>query len=375
MVSGVRVRDPTGAQSIVDGRREQIGRYVVLKALGEGGMGVVLAAYDADLDRKVALKILREEIRDGSGAAMRMRREAQAMARLSHPNVAQVYEVAEDERGRLFLAMEYIEGLTLRAWLADQPRTWREILAVYVEAGRGLAAAHAAGLMHRDFKPKSRRPSPTAPQPTDRPHSHDLGRFERVGAYHATPVDAWMLQVLAKRWQRSGLAGESWGLSQRSTALPLPHGQGSLRPILGPRRTGASAGLASVNAPIADRRVRSASSMRSAMIPSMVREITTRLSCAAASASALLKGPRPRSFTTPWMYARASAIRFRMFSRADPSARRASPPAASPRRNHSISFCRQLAYSPSSAWFVPAGRSIGTKRTRPAARSSARWFQ
>ena len=146
-------REPSGSQTIVDGRREQIGRYVVLKALGEGGMGVVLAAYDSDLDRKVALKILRDGSRDGSAGAVRMRREAQAMARLSHPNVAQVYEVAEDDFGRLFLAMEHIEGVTLRAWLTAQPRTWREILAVYLEAGRGLAAAHAAGLMHRDFKP------------------------------------------------------------------------------------------------------------------------------------------------------------------------------------------------------------------------------
>ena len=145
----------SGVQSIVDGRREQIGRYVVLKALGSGGMGVVLAAYDADLDRKVALKILREDIRDGSAGAVRMRREAQAMARLSHPNVAQVYEVAEDQHGRLFLAMEYIEGVTLRAWLDAKARSWREVLAVYVEAGRGLAAAHAAVLMHRDFKPEN----------------------------------------------------------------------------------------------------------------------------------------------------------------------------------------------------------------------------
>jgi tetratricopeptide (TPR) repeat protein/predicted Ser/Thr protein kinase len=151
--SGVLPAAASGIQSIVDGRREQIGRYVVLKALGEGGMGVVLAAYDADLDRKVALKILRDDIRDGSVGAVRMRREAQAMARLSHPNVAQVYEVAEDQHGRLFLAMEYIEGVTLRVWLDAQPRSWREVLAVYIAAGRGLAAAHAAGLMHRDFKP------------------------------------------------------------------------------------------------------------------------------------------------------------------------------------------------------------------------------
>ena len=130
----------------------KIGRYVVLRAIGSGGMGVVLAAYDPDLDRKVALKILHDGVHSGSAGALRMRREAQAMARLSHPNVAQVYEVAED-RGRLFLAMEYIAGTTLREWLNAAPRPWRETLRVHVEAGRGLAAAHAAGLMHRDFKP------------------------------------------------------------------------------------------------------------------------------------------------------------------------------------------------------------------------------
>jgi hypothetical protein len=122
-----------------DGVGGQIGRYVVLKEIGSGGMGLVLAAYDPDLERKVALKILREGARDGSAGAVRMRREAQAMARLSHPNVAQVYEVAEID-GRLVLAMEYIEGATLRDWLAAAPRSWREVLRVYVEAGRGLAA-------------------------------------------------------------------------------------------------------------------------------------------------------------------------------------------------------------------------------------------
>jgi serine/threonine protein kinase len=136
----------------------EIGRYLVLKEIGtggeigQGGMGLVLAAYDPDLDRKVALKILREGVRDGSAGAMRMRREAQAMAKLSHPNVAQVYEVAEDA-GVLFLAMEYIEGKTLREWRLSATRSWQEILKVYIDAGRGLAAAHAAGLLHRDFKP------------------------------------------------------------------------------------------------------------------------------------------------------------------------------------------------------------------------------
>ena len=160
-MSMLRRREPAASLSLTEGRgggHTQIGRYVVLKEigaggeLGSGGMGLVLAAYDADLERKVALKILREGVRDGSAGAVRMRREAQAMARLSHPNVAQVYEVADDG-GVLFLAMEYIEGQTLREWLQAAPRTWREVLRVYVEAGRGLAAAHAVGLMHRDFKP------------------------------------------------------------------------------------------------------------------------------------------------------------------------------------------------------------------------------
>jgi tetratricopeptide (TPR) repeat protein/predicted Ser/Thr protein kinase len=131
---------------------QQIGRYVVLREIGSGAMGRVLLAYDPDLDRKVALKILRGDVHDDPESAARMRREAQAMARLSHPNVAQVYEVA-DEGGQLFLAMEYIAGTTLRDWLTAKPRPWREALLVYREAGRGLAAAHAAGLMHRDFKP------------------------------------------------------------------------------------------------------------------------------------------------------------------------------------------------------------------------------
>ncbi len=184
----------------------EIGRYLVLKEIGtggeigQGGMGLVLAAYDPDLDRKVALKILREGVRDGSVGAMRMRREAQAMAKLSHPNVAQVYEVAEDA-GVLFLAMEYIEGKTLREWRLSATRSWQEILKVYIDAGRGLAAAHAAGLLHRDFKPDLARPSQPAPLPTDRPHSRELGRSERVDVCLADPGGSGLAQILAIRWQ------------------------------------------------------------------------------------------------------------------------------------------------------------------------------
>ena len=130
-----------------------IGRYVVLSCLGAGGMGVVYAAYDPELDRKVAIKLLRAGA-GGHGASGRMRlmREAQAMARLQHPQVIAVYDVGTLAE-QVFIAMEFIDGGTLTSWLTEQPRTPRQIIEVFVLAGRGLAAAHTAGLIHRDFKP------------------------------------------------------------------------------------------------------------------------------------------------------------------------------------------------------------------------------
>jgi hypothetical protein len=138
------------------GRGTPLDRYVVLDPLGEGGMGVVYAAYDSVLDRKVALKLLpRGNPDDGSemsSGRARLLREAQAMARLSHPNVVAVYDVHQ-YGAHVFMAMELVDGQTLLQWLREQPRSWREILTAFLAAGRGLAAAHAAGLVHRDFKP------------------------------------------------------------------------------------------------------------------------------------------------------------------------------------------------------------------------------
>jgi eukaryotic-like serine/threonine-protein kinase len=129
-----------------------IGRFQILERLGEGGMGTVYAAYDPSLDRRVAVKLLGARAAGSSEGRQRLLREARAMARLVHPNVLTVHEAGTHE-GQVYVAMEYAPGGTLTRWLREAPRTWREIVAVYAAAGRGLAAAHAAGLVHRDFKP------------------------------------------------------------------------------------------------------------------------------------------------------------------------------------------------------------------------------
>jgi hypothetical protein len=133
---------------------DTIGRYVVLRRIGAGGMGVVFAAYDPQLDRRVALKLLRTGIGLGEGEARaRLVREAQAIAQLSHPHVVAVYDVGTAVGGDVYIAMEFVEGDTLTSWLRAWDRTWREVVAIFLDAGRGLAAAHAVGLLHRDFKP------------------------------------------------------------------------------------------------------------------------------------------------------------------------------------------------------------------------------
>ena len=133
---------------------DRVGRFLVLSTLGTGGMGVVFAAYDPQLDRKVALKLLRSGLQLATkDARKRLQREAQAIAQLSHPNVVAVYDVGTTDDGDLYIAMEFVEGDTLTTWLKRWPRTWREIIDVFLQAARGLVAAHSVGLLHRDFKP------------------------------------------------------------------------------------------------------------------------------------------------------------------------------------------------------------------------------
>jgi eukaryotic-like serine/threonine-protein kinase len=150
---------PLSSPSLVRGPSEPflppgkvIGRFIVHRMLGVGATGVVYAAHDPDLDRTVALKVLRGELSDRLDARARFLREAQALARLSHPNVIAVYDVGAADHCT-FIAMEFIAGQTFADWMGSSRRSWPEIVAVLAKAGRGLAAAHAAGLIHRDFKP------------------------------------------------------------------------------------------------------------------------------------------------------------------------------------------------------------------------------
>jgi tetratricopeptide (TPR) repeat protein len=151
---GVTVTDSgdSGAETTwKPGTAEVLGRYLVLERLGEGGMGIVYRAYDPALHREVALKVLR--VIGPQSAHDRMFREAQALARVTHPHVVTVYDVGS-AGSDVFVAMELIRGVTLAEWLAGS-HSVAEILATCRDAGEGLAAAHAAGLVHRDFKPSN----------------------------------------------------------------------------------------------------------------------------------------------------------------------------------------------------------------------------
>ncbi|MCH9680436.1 MAG: serine/threonine protein kinase [Deltaproteobacteria bacterium] len=179
--------------------RPKLGRYDVLEFVGEGGMGTVFAAYDPKLDRRVAVKLLRQS-GDGGQRRARLLREAKALARLSHLNIVTIHEVWE-EQGEVYIAMEFVEGETLFEWQATA-RPWKGLLEVYRQAGQGLMAVHEAGLVYRDFKPHNvirrndgvvklldfglARQDEGAPEPPATPRIDDRGRARARRSPHAT---------------------------------------------------------------------------------------------------------------------------------------------------------------------------------------------
>ena len=133
-------------------RGQQVGRFFIVERLGVGGMGVVYRAYDPELHRQLAIKLLHPSLQHEVEDRSRLLREAQAMARVPHPNVISIHDVGT-LGDKIYIAMELVEGQTLSGWLSPTKRSWTEVIEAFVQAGRGLAAAHAEDLVHRDFKP------------------------------------------------------------------------------------------------------------------------------------------------------------------------------------------------------------------------------
>ncbi|MDC0715628.1 serine/threonine-protein kinase [Nannocystis bainbridge] len=199
-----------GARSLVGA---QIGRYQVRAAIGRGAMGEVFRGDDLELARPVALKRLHARVAEVAGGRAYLIREARAAAQLQHPNVVAVHEIV-DVRGETFLVMEWIEGATLRAWLRERARGWREIVQVVAAAGRGLAAAHAGGLLHRDFKPEN-----ILVDREGRPRVADFGLARPIDAPMSTglPVPVYALHATT-----GALTGTPAYLAPELTGMLLP---------------------------------------------------------------------------------------------------------------------------------------------------------
>jgi tetratricopeptide (TPR) repeat protein/predicted Ser/Thr protein kinase len=182
MTDDTELDPPTGSDSSALPAGTVLGRFTVGRLLGAGGMGAVYEARDPQLDRSVAIKVLPGD-RDGGDRRRRLVREAQALAQLQHPHVVTVHEVGV-ENDRVFIAMELVDGVTLGQHLRAARRDWQDVVALFVQAGRGLAAAHAKGLVHRDFKPGN-----VLVDRDGRVRVTDFGLARLAGAADASPSD------------------------------------------------------------------------------------------------------------------------------------------------------------------------------------------
>jgi hypothetical protein len=197
----VDAAQPRSRRALTAPRR--FGRFVVLDAIGHGAMATVYAGFDEELQRKIAVKLLHPSTDRESHLAVQ--REAQTLARVSHPNVVQVHD-AGMLGDQAFIAMEYIAGVTLTVWQHAHPRGLGELLAMYVQTGRGLVAAHAAGVVHPAYKPKTRSPLGRSPfSPSGR-----ILKFRgvlRQGPWRVMPRHA---AVLATDWQHRRSLRSTW---------------------------------------------------------------------------------------------------------------------------------------------------------------------
>jgi serine/threonine protein kinase/tetratricopeptide (TPR) repeat protein len=257
-----------------------VGRYVVLSKLGEGSMGEVFAAYDPELDRKVAIKLLAHRLGRHAAARARLLREAQALAKLEHPNVVTVHDVGEHE-GQLFVGMEFVQGQTLQAWIdaVEQPRPWREVVRVLEAAGRGLAAAHAVGLVHRDFKPANvmigsdgrvrvmdfglvRTDDDAEPGETTEPHTGTTGPHDvltQVGVVLGTPA-----YMPLEQFQSKGVDPRSDQFSFCVTLYEALYGE---RPFVG-------LGIVALMSAVSEARI--SEPPRGSKVPAWLRKVVVR---------------------------------------------------------------------------------------------------
>ncbi len=134
---------------------DTIGPYRIIRQLGAGGMGEVFLAHDDDLGRDIAVKLLPEHLAESAEHLFRLRHEARSASSLNHPNIVTIYEIGRDDDGRAFVAMEYIDGQTLRELMLPGPMPVRKALQLVSQIADGLAAAHKRGLVHRDLKPEN----------------------------------------------------------------------------------------------------------------------------------------------------------------------------------------------------------------------------